>query len=62
MHRPKTRKEAEQLKYLRWVVREEIFNPDCCAYSLFRGEQCHRDPGFGPDGLYCKRHGKMVKS
>jgi hypothetical protein len=30
--------------------------------GTMRFGQCCRNRGFGPDGLYCKQHGKMVEA
>ncbi len=40
---------------------------DCVAEVLVPGRgisfhQCFRKRGHGPDGLYCKQHGKMVEA
>lgn len=39
--------------------------PDQCVVSVFPGTsyvsvQCSRKRGNGPDGLYCKQHGKKA--
>lgn len=40
------------------------YAPGYCAYEVWRDmwqpHQCNRKNGHGPDGLYCKQHGKMV--
>lgn len=65
---PKTKQEAEKIKYGAWSGNPKgyPYNPDFCAYEvpdvvrsvLFH--QCCRNPGHGPDALYCRQHAKIV--
>jgi len=66
MNPPKTRAEAEK----RWygvLPHERNFNPDQCAYECRqlgrwpKYSQCSREPGHGPNALYCWAHAKMVE-
>ena len=40
------------------------YDENHCVYSVHEGgrsvgfRQCQQKPGFGPEGLYCKRHAK----
>lgn len=38
--------------------------PERCIVEVWGNDwlsrQCHRERGHGPDGLYCKQHGKMA--
>jgi len=41
-------------------------DPDRCAAAVmpswvFWSHQCWRPRGHGPDGLYCRQHGKMAE-
>lgn len=42
-------------------------NPNCCVVAVrtgrrnFISSQCPRRRGFGPDGLYCRVHAKMLE-
>jgi hypothetical protein len=45
--------------------RSAAYRPDQCAYAVWPNgawgsEQCCRQPGHGPDALYCKQHAKKV--
>ena len=62
---PKTKEDAEKKTYgLPWDKRR--YNHEFCVYAVWSGgrgtssHQCYRKPGFGPCGLYCKQHAKMV--
>lgn len=51
--------------YGRWAGNERGFPEDTtrCIKSIFRdgsfiSSQCSRKRGHGPNGLYCKQHGK----
>lgn len=37
------------------------YQPDrCAAVTVWRGTQCRCRPGFGPHGLFCRRHGLIA--
>jgi hypothetical protein len=61
---PKSRKEAEGHRYGAKGYKRR-FNSKTCAYEVAPstwGPQCLRDPGHGPDKLFCKQHAKMIES
>lgn len=64
---PKTREDAEKLRYCQWAGNPKgyVFDQNRCAYAVHDeitglSRQCYREPNHGPDGLYCKRHAKMI--
>ena len=52
--------------YCRWsgLPKGTMEDPERCLYSVHDegmsvlSHQCRRKRGFGPDGLFCKQHGK----
>jgi len=66
MNPPKTKAEAKAYVYGTWSGNQSghRFDPNTCAYEVFLGGwipgQCTRNPGHGPDALYCKQHAKKV--
>lgn len=68
---PKTRENAEKYRYGEWAGNPKgmAYWPNRCAYEICDYEiwtdgnysQCSRNPGYGPDNLYCKQHARMVK-
>lgn len=61
----KTRAQAEAYRYNRWSGNPNgnKFDPAQCAEEVSRDwlmYQCCKKPGHGPDGLYCKQHGKKA--
>lgn len=64
---PKTLEEAQSYRYNKWVGNPKgiLYCKGRCAYEVYDTylpRQCLRKPRYGPDGLYCKQHAKMVKS
>jgi len=65
---PQTKQEAEAYRYGDWAGNPKgyKYDPQRCAFEVFPQErgsmhhQCLRNPGHGPDGLYCKTHAKRV--
>lgn len=68
MEHPKTLEDAMKYRYNRWAgnPKGNEYQPDRCAYEVHeRGRgilfyQCARRNGYGPAGLYCKQHAKIV--
>ena len=63
---PKTLEEALKYKYNRWAAnpKGDSYRMGYCAYEVWwavSSYQCSRKSGYGPDGLYCKQHAKMVE-
>ena len=63
---------AEQAAAIRYGERDSFhrgtpYNPARCAYEVsvppwyIDQHQCHRKPGHGSAGLYCKQHAGMVQ-
>ena len=66
---PMTKAEAEKYRYDKSSLNPQgtAYNPDRCAKAVFRGIgwrsiqfQCRRQPGKGPDGLYCAQHARII--
>jgi len=60
---PKTRAEAKGWRYERPPY-TDVYHAWMCAWSTSdhgRAYQCSRDPGHGPEGLWCKQHAKMAE-
>lgn len=65
---PKTLEEAQAHIYGSWAGNPNghKYHFGKCAYSYYQqrsyiSRQCGCNNGHGPNGLYCKRHAKMVK-
>lgn len=66
---PRTREEARLYRYSTWAGNPTgtPYRGHRCAMEVWEkgrtifSYQCHRDPGFGPDGLYCRQHAKKVE-
>lgn len=61
---PKTLEAAQAYRYNEWAAwTGNKYIPTQCAweiYNSFTYYQCSRNPGHGPEGLYCKQHAKKV--
>ena len=62
----------EQRRYGEWVGNPqghpeqigkciETVHPGTKRFEGYVGRQCNRKRGHGPDGLYCKQHGKRAE-
>jgi len=68
-HEPHTIEEARSFRYRKWAGSPSgtAYNERHCAASVADGgrsvlsHQCSNRNGYGPAGLYCKTHAKMVK-
>lgn len=54
-------------RYGRWAGNPKGVpeNTEKCAANIWidmRSFQCDRKRGFGPNGLYCKQHAKMIEA
>jgi len=63
---PKTLEEAKKYRYNTWAGNPNgtPYDPTRCAYEIFKNFtawQCTRKNGYGPGGLYCKQHAKIVE-
>jgi hypothetical protein len=60
---PKTIEEAKEYKYNQLVEYPGgiLYEEGFCAYEVLSVYQCSRKNGYGPAGLYCKQHVKMVE-
>jgi hypothetical protein len=64
MNEIRTKEEAQRQTYgYRSTGVSRSYDPTKCVEAVSRHvgrwptqHQCKRDPGFGPDGLYCKQH------
>lgn len=63
LDKPNSRAEAEKLRYNRWGGNPNgtAYNPKKCAGNCYDNHtrlfsQCRNSPGFGPDGIFCKKH------
>ena len=69
LNRPKTIEEARKYKYGHWAGNPSgnKYDENDCAYEVWEqgrvinAYQCSRKNGYGPEGLYCKQHAKMVE-
>jgi len=67
LHRPHTLEEARKYRYGCWAgapkghpYREGKCAAEVCRDYIFH--QCSRKNGYGPGGLYCKQHAKILFS
>ena len=59
---PRTREEAKKRTYRAlWGMHKYVRT--CCAWAVNypQGWQCSRNPGHGPDGLYCRQHAAKIR-
>ena len=61
---PKTKEQAREYRYGP-SYGPSRYTPTRCAYEvpfarMKAGQQCFFKLGHGPDGLYCKRHAKLL--
>ena len=66
LNHPTKREECAQLRYGEWAGKPQgtPYNPERCAYEVWHNMtayQCLRSPGYGPDGLYCKQHARIME-
>ena len=62
---PKTLEEAIQYRYGTWAGNPQghPYKENRCAYEVWSqwvAHQCQRKNGYGPEGLYCKQHAKIL--
>lgn len=46
-----------------WRGRQEQYFEESCAFPVGKNleRQCLNNPGYGPNGLYCQKHSKIIR-